>query len=116
MIAVLLLVGTIAFAQPERGKRPNPEEMIQKEKESVLNLDGITDEQTAKIEEAYASMKTQAEELRKNSEGEREAVREKMQALRKEKDEKLASILSEEQYDAYKELDPRKGKRDRKAE
>ncbi len=119
----LLLVSLLASAQPPRGGGPggrgsrNPEERVAREKQALyakvadlsedqkVLIDGIYDEFAITLKETF-------EELRQS--GDREGRREKMKALRTEKDELMADVLNPEQFEIYKSLStPRRGRRQR---
>ncbi|WKV12432.1 hypothetical protein [Marivirga harenae] len=105
-----------AFSQGPRGGRPGggPEEMIKREKQALyekvedlssdqkLLLDGIYEEFQVTLEETM-------EELR--SSGDRESRREKMEAIRTEKDTLVKDVLSEEQYKIYESISQSRAKR-----
>lgn len=115
-----LFIAMVVFvsAQPPGGGRRNgggPEEMVKREKQALykelkdltedqkLLLDGIYDEFAVTIRETF-------QELRNS--GSREGMREKMEAIRSEKDELVKDVLNEEQYEVYAEISkPRRGRR-----
>ena len=116
---VLVISLTSVNAQPGRGGRPpggGLEEMLSREKQALyeqvtdlsedqkLLLDGIYEEFAVTLKETF-------EEMRQTND--REARREKMQALRKEKDGLIADVLNEEQYATYTRLASRRGRRSR---
>ncbi|MEO9483673.1 MAG: hypothetical protein ABJG47_09520 [Ekhidna sp.] len=113
----LVFVALIAVSQPPGGGRRGggPDEMIKREKQAVyakitdlsedqkLLLDGIYDEFEVTLKEKF-------EEIRNS--GNREGMREKMQALRKEKDDLVKDVLNEDQFALYQEVSaPRRGRR-----
>jgi hypothetical protein len=78
--------GVQAFASPEL--------------QSELKL---TDDQKEKIRAIQEENRTQAQEIRQNAQGDREAAREKSIALRKETLEKVLGVLNDDQKKAWKE-------------
>ncbi|GAB5524625.1 MAG: hypothetical protein Roseis2KO_24970 [Roseivirga sp.] len=121
LLVLLLGLSVPVFAQgpPGGGGRPGggPEQMIEREKQSVykkitdlskdqkLLLDGIYTEFASTLEETM-------KELRQGDD--REAGREKMEALRKEKDLLIADVLNEDQFKIYQTIS--KPKRERKGD
>ncbi|MEO9871994.1 hypothetical protein [Ekhidna sp.] len=117
LYASLIMITLISFSQPPGGRRNGggPEEMVKREKQTLykkitdlsedqkLLLDGIYDEFTITLKESI-------EELRASND--REGRREKMLALRKEKDDLVKDVLNEEQYKIYTSIRaPRRGLR-----
>ncbi|WKN42740.1 hypothetical protein [Tunicatimonas pelagia] len=118
LLSILMLVAsfTSVIAQRSGGGRPggDPQEMISREKQALYEqitdlsdaqkelLDGIYEEFGVTLQETF-------QEPRQS--GDREARREKMQALLEEKNELIADVLSEDQYAIYTELTTRRGRR-----
>lgn len=114
--ATFIVLSLTAFSQPPGGRRGGgPDEMIKREKQAVytkitdlsedqkLLLDGIYEEFGTTLKETFEEMR---------SSGSREGMREKMTALRKEKDELVKDVLNEEQFKIYQEVSaPRRGRR-----
>ncbi|WP_462251844.1 hypothetical protein [Ekhidna sp.] len=104
-----ILLAMIAVCQPPGGGRRGggPDEMIKREKQALytkitdlsedqkLLLDGIYDEFGVTLKETF-------EEIRNS--GSREGMREKLMALRKEKDELVKDVLNEDQFAIYQEI------------
>lgn len=116
--ALLVVLASTAFAQPPGGGRRGggPDELIKREKQALytkitdlsedqkLLLDGIYEEFGVTLKEAFEEMRT--------SSSSREGRREKMMALRKEKDELVKDVLNEDQFKIYQEVStPRRGRR-----
>lgn len=118
---MLLISFTSLVAQPPGGRpsggRPTgggPEETISREKQALYEqITDLSDDQKSLIDGIYEEFGTTLqetfEELQQSNN--REARREKMQALREEKDELIADVLNEEQYAIYTELTSRRGRR-----
>lgn len=118
----LLLLSLLATAQPPRGGGPgrgarNPEERVAREKQALYTkVTDLSEDQKVLIEGIYdefaLTLKETFEELRES--GDREGRREKMQALRTEKDELMADVLNPEQFKVYQSLStPRRERRQR---
>lgn len=115
----LLLIAILTVAQPPGGGRRNgggPDEIVKREKQTLyskitdlsedqkLLLDGIYDEFAVTLKETFEEMR--------NSDN-REGRREKMQALRVEKDELVKDVLNEDQFAIYQKISaPRRGRRE----
>ncbi|MEM8968956.1 MAG: hypothetical protein AAGE93_21240, partial [Bacteroidota bacterium] len=120
LLSAFMLIAsfTSLLAQSPGGRRPpggGPEEMISREKQALYEqVTDLTDDQKALLDGIYeelgTTLKETSEELRQSND--REARREKMEALREEKDELVADVLNEEQYAIYSELTSRR--RDRR--
>lgn len=116
ILLISFLSFTTLFAQRPGGRPPGggPETMIAREKQAVLDkitdlnedqellLDGIYDEFTVTLKETF-------QESRES--GSREGMREKMQALRSEKDDLIKDVLNEEQFKIYQTISQRKRER-----
>ena len=116
ILLISFLSFTTLFAQSPGGRPPGggPETMIAREKQAVLDkitdlnedqellLDGIYDEFTVTLKETF-------QESRES--GSREGMREKMQALRSEKDDLIKDVLNEEQFKIYQTISQRKRER-----
>jgi hypothetical protein len=103
-LAILSLTGLTAYAQGGPGGRMggrgmmNSEERI--ERQSVMMQDslGLTDELTAEVKEVLTVYAKKFEDARAEADGDRSAMREIMQTLRKEQNEELAAVLGEEKW------------------
>lgn len=89
--------------------------MIKREKQAVYTkITDLSDDQKMLLDGIYeefgTTLKETFEEIR--SSGSREGMREKMMALRKEKDELVKDVLKEDQFKIYQEVSaPRRGRR-----
>lgn len=114
-IILIAIVGlTSLFAQAQR-PGGGPEVMLEREKQNVLEkVENLTEDQKMLVSGIYdeftVSLKEKFQEARES--GSREGMREKMQALRKEKDELIKDVLNEDQYATYQTLtEKKKGQR-----
>ncbi len=114
--ALALGVGLAAPAHAQRGML-SPEQMKERmtaEMEDTLARLGLDEETTAKVRTILAAgiekrlaLFQEARKMRKQGEGNRSArgaIREKMMALEQETASELASVLSEEQMEQYREI------------
>ena len=129
LFSVLVLTISIAplVAQPSGGGRPaeggppggGPEEMLSREKQALYEqVTDLSNDQTALLDGIYEEFATTLKEAFEESRGsgDREARREKMQALSQEKDALIADVLNEEQYAIYEKLATRRNRRGRRPE
>lgn len=105
----LMVIAAIAQPPPGGPRGPmDPTEMFAREKQNIYKeITDLTDDQKLLIDGIYdefaVSFKETFEEVRQSGGG-FDKVREKMQALRKEKDGLMADVLNEKQYTIYSQL------------
>lgn len=107
----LQLMVLAAIAQPPPGgpRGPmDPNEMFAREKQNIYKeIKDLTDDQKLLIDGIYdefaTTFKETFEEARQSGGG-FDKIREKMQALRKEKDSLMADVLNEQQFAIYTQL------------
>lgn len=114
LILIAIVGFTSLFAQAQR-PGGGPEVMLEREKQNVLEkVENLTEDQKMLVSGIYdefsVSLKEKFQEARES--GSREGMREKMEALRAEKDELIKDVLNEDQFTTYQSLTARK--RDRK--
>lgn len=112
MLILFLGISISTLAQPPgggRGGRPGGglEQMIEREKQTLYSkVEDLTDDQKLLIDGIYKEFATtlqeSMEEMRQSND--RESRREKMEALRKEKDELIADVLNEDQFKIYESI------------
>ncbi len=105
-------------AQPPGGRGPGggTGEMMKREKQAVFEkIENLTEDQKLLMDGIYsefsATLKETFQEARKS--GNREGIREKMMALRKEKDKLISDVLNESQFEIYKSITSRQRQRQR---
>ena len=113
---VLVLVSVGLYAQPPGGRQGGgPEEHIAREKQALYEkVTDLSDNQRALIDGIYdeflVTLKETMQSLRES--GDHEGRREKMMALKTEKDGLMADVLNEEQYQIYQSIStPRRQRR-----
>ena len=96
------------FAQPGGGPGGpggfDPDEMIKREKQNVLKaVTDLTDDQKLLLDGIYDEFSMSFKELREEMMQSRDfqAMRPKMEALRKEKDDLMRDVLNEDQFNIY---------------
>ncbi|MDX1373187.1 MAG: hypothetical protein R3321_11985 [Nitrososphaeraceae archaeon] len=125
LILIFLCFSFISFSQGPGGGRPGgrpgggPEEMIKREQQALYNnLEDLSNDQKMLLDGIYKEFQTTLEEAMKEmrASGDREGRREKMLALRKEKDALIKDVLSEDQYLIYEDLSKLRGRRGEKSD
>ena len=106
---LLLVLPTLLLAQPgpgRQGMRVDPEQMANAEKQLLSDsISGLNEDQKLIIAEIYKDFSGASSKAIKGANPDnREAMRETMMSIRKEKDEALQAILTDEQYSKFQEL------------
>jgi len=111
-----------AIAQPRGGGRGgraggSPEQMIEREKQTLNSkVEGLTDDQKLLLDGIYkefaVTLQETMQEMRQSND--RAGIREKMETLRKEKDELISDVLDEDQFKIYQSIT--QTKRERKSD
>lgn len=105
LLALVIVMSQWAMAQGQGGQRPNPAEMVKREKAMILEkITSLSDDQKLILDQVYTDYENSITKLREESSGNREGMREKMQAIRATKEEALQGLLNEEQNEQYAEL------------
>ena len=102
MLIMLVQVQTI-YAQNAK-QEVKSKERIEKLKSAL----GVNDEIAQKIVAIEKDAHDKVMELRKNNTGDKQAIRPQMQAIRKERDDKIAGILTKEQMQKFQDLEKQK--------
>ena len=102
MLIMLVQVETI-YAQNAK-QEVKSKERIEKLKSAL----GVNDEIAQKIVAIEKDAHDKVMELRKNNTGDKQAIRPQMQAIRKERDDKIAGILTKEQMQKFQDLEKQK--------
>jgi hypothetical protein len=116
-LKTLLFFIVLAMAFTKLNAQPpgmSPDEMMAREKQALYTkITDLTDDQKILIEGIYdefgKTIKQTFQEMRESNN--REGMREKMTALRKEKDDLMADVLNEKQYVIYTEVTARKDRK-----
>jgi hypothetical protein len=103
MAAGLLMVFTLANAQNSRGgQRMSVEERAKMTTEWMIKELNLTSEQIVPIDSINLLFAKAQQIIFQSSDGDREKIRETMQALEKEKETAFSEFLTTEQLDLYK--------------
>ena len=101
-LLVLGMASVSAFAQ--RGNM-DPNQMAQRQTDTIKKYVGsITSDEEAKILTIEQNFAKSAQEARSSSDGDRDAMRTKMEALRKDRDDKIEAVLTADQYTQYTKM------------
>ena len=116
LLLMIVLIGTsISMAQNRGGQRNDPKEFAKKQTEELtehLDLDKKQEKQVSELnlkaaEQMFAMRKEMAD-----GNGDRDAMRAKLQEMRKKQNVEMKKILSEDQYKKYqKYVEERRAKR-----
>jgi len=110
-LAITLFITTMVVAQPPQGgggREFNPEEMVKRQTEQMVKDLGLNDTQKTKVEAINKKYSTKMGEIFQSAGGDREKAREKMKAMRTEKNVELKGVLTAEQYTKFEELEKKR--------
>jgi periplasmic protein CpxP/Spy len=106
-LAVMLLFATMVTAQPPQGgpggQQMDPEEMAKRQTDEMVKDLGLDAKQTEKVSAINKKYADKMGEMFKNPQGDRDGMREKMQAMRTEKDAELKTVFTADQFVKYQE-------------
>lgn len=108
-LALTLVIGTAAWAQSEGGRRGgdrrggDPAERAERLTASMTELLALTEEQQNEVGDLNLEYAMKMKETRDENQGDWETMRGAMMELNQEKEEKLTTVLSEEQMQLYLE-------------
>jgi hypothetical protein len=95
----------ISVSAQERGNM-DPQQMAQKQTDNIKqHVTGVTSDQEAKILAIEQDFAKSAQDARTSANGDREAMRAKMQPLRQDRDAKIKAVLSDAQYTEYTQME-----------
>lgn len=103
ILFIALLVGIVSFSQAQQRPQRNPEEMTKRNVEILEKQLSLTSEQKTKVSAILLMQMNSMDSLRKAAEGQgdREAMRTKMQSIHTENQKKIKELLNDEQKKAY---------------
>lgn len=109
LVLIITSMSLLNAQPPGRGPRPGggPEEMMKREKQAVLDkIQDLTEDQKLLLDGIYSEFSVTLMETFQEARqsGNREGLREKMSALREEKDGLIGDVLNEEQYKIYESI------------
>lgn len=83
-----------------QGRRGNPEERQKRQDELYAQLN-LSEVQKTKVTEINENYRVKMQEMRKNSNGDREGMRESMMKMREEQNAELKNIMTAEQFEKF---------------
>lgn len=99
---------TIAgIAQPPGGQF-DPEEMVKRQTQQMVEDLGLNEAQEVKVDSLNRKYSQKMGEMFQSAQGDFQGMREKMETLREEKNAELKTILTEEQYTKHVELEKKR--------
>jgi hypothetical protein len=106
-LALIAGLATITFgAVAQEKNNMTPAQMAQKQTEKIKqNVTGITSDQESKILAVETDFAQGAQDARSSSNGDREAMKSKMQPLRATRDAKMKEILTADQYTQFQTME-----------
>jgi len=100
--ALFVLAGMTAYAQPGGGGRMmNPEQRAEQQTAQMTEKLALSEAQAAKVKEINLKYAKQAQEAREKADGDWEAMRGTMTAMRQEQDKELQTVMTQEQWDQW---------------
>ncbi|HTA83540.1 MAG TPA: hypothetical protein VK783_11415 [Bacteroidia bacterium] len=102
-LASMCIVALSASAQEHQKMDPN--QMAQKQTDNIKqHVTGITPDEESKILVIEQDFSKAAQDARASSNGDRDAMKTKMESLRQERDTKLKGVLTADQYTQYTQM------------
>ncbi|WP_075591055.1 DUF4890 domain-containing protein [Labilibacter marinus] len=103
LAAFLVLSISVNAQGPQRGG--TPEEMAKKQTEKMKKDLSLSEDQVTKVSAINLKYAKKIDEVRNNASGDRAAMRESMQPIRKARNAEMKKVLSEDQYKTMVEKD-----------
>ncbi len=101
LLILLFLMVSPVFAQ----RRFNPEEMAKRQSSYVIdNITSLTVVQKDSVQVIFNKSAKVISEIFSNNSGDRQAMRQKMQQLRSDRDKELQAVFTKDQFKQYQEL------------
>lgn len=100
-IAFLLIANICTFAQ---GQRLSPEEHAVRQTERMVEKLDLSDDQKVKVEEINLRYANKMKAEMERNQGNREAMRTIMQAMRKDQLAEMKSVLTDKQFKKFKKM------------
>ena len=110
-MSILLLGSTTQLKAQPQNKSFNAEDMSKMQTERMKKDLNLSDKQTDDVSTINLKFAKKMEMQRKNSNGNRETMREQMMTMRKEKNAALQKILSNDQYEKMLEIEAERRKK-----
>lgn len=105
---MIVLIGTtVSMAQNRGGQRQaDPDEMAKRQTKMLKTELGLSEDQAEQVEKVFLESNKEMSELRQEMRQteDRTAMREQMTQLRAKQEKEIKKILSEKQFEKYKEM------------
>ena len=102
LFVVIVLGTSLSMAQPQGQRNMNPEDMAKRQTEQIKEAVGLNSDQEKIVYDLNLESSKKMQALfQENQGGDREAMREKMNVLREEQNEKMKGILTADQWSKY---------------
>jgi len=102
LMALFMLAGLAVYAQPGGGGRMmNPEQRAEQQTAQMTEKLSLSEAQAAKVKEINLKYAKQGQEAREKADGDWEAMRGTMTAIRQEQDKELQTVMTQEQWDQW---------------
>jgi len=112
LLAMLLCLAGVVQAQRGRGgERMSPEERVERQVQLMTDSLALSEAQAQKVEEVLLKYIGEMQAARESSEGDWEALRETMRAIRQRQNEELKTLLTAEQYEKWQTLQRQRRRR-----
>lgn len=105
-LLVAFFAATISFSQAQQRPQRDPEQMAKRNLEMLDKRLSLTDDQKSKISAILLSQSKAMDSLRTaaGAQGDRQAMRSKMQSFRQENQEKIKGVLTDVQKKSYEAM------------
>jgi Spy/CpxP family protein refolding chaperone len=106
LLLIALLAGAISLSQAQQRPQGDPQEMAKRNLEMLDKRLSLTDDQKAKISAILQSRSRAVDSLRNaaGAQGDRQAMRSKMQLVQQENQQKIKEVLTDVQKKSYETL------------
>ncbi len=103
----LATVCTVALgASAQEHQKMDPQQMAQKQTDNIKqHVSGITPDEESKILAIEQDFSKAAQDARTSSNGDRDAMKAKMEPLRQNRDAKIKAVLTVDQYTQYSQME-----------
>ncbi len=89
------------YAQPGGGWNADPEQRATQQTATMTTQLSLSDAQSAKVKEIHLKYANKMKEARESANGDRDAMRNTMTAIRQEQDKELQTVVTEEQWQKW---------------
>jgi hypothetical protein len=104
--AALLLLSVLSVNTVFAQRNFDPQRMADRQTKMINeHISSLTGQQKTQVKELNEQYSKSMSDLWSNNSGDRQAMREKMQAMRKDRNEKLKAIFNEAQYKQYQQME-----------